>query len=112
MKLTRTHGLQKRSTTEITEIMFHKPTTPFVQITLKLTQNSLFQLDQISMHPAKSFFEWDYGPTSEFTLVQDKTVQFSLSSCLIEAKDLVYGRDSKVKLEPERLNTFSPCYQP
>ena len=40
----------------ITEIMFHKPTTQFVQITLKSTQNSLFQLDQFSMHPAKSYF--------------------------------------------------------
>ena len=40
---------------------------------------------------------------AKFPLVQDKTVQLSLFSGFIEAKDLVYGRDSKVKLEPERL---------
>ena len=93
--------------------MFHKSTTPFVQIALKLTQNSLLYLDQFTMHPAKSHdFEWDYRPRAKFPLVQDKPVQFSLFSVFIVAKDLIYGRDSQVKLEPERLNTLAPCYQP
>ena len=56
------------------------------------------------MYSGKShYFKWDYGPRAKFPLVQDKPVQFSLSSVFIVAKDLVYGRDSKVRLEPERL---------
>ena len=65
------------------------------------------------MHPAKSDdFEWDYRPRAKFPLVQDKPVQFSLFSVFIEGKDLIYGRDSQVKREPERLNTLAPYYQP
>ena len=63
------------------------------------------------MHPTKSHdFEWDYGPSAKFPL--NKTVWFSLLSIFIEGKDLVYERDSQVKLELERLNTLVPCYQP
>ena len=65
------------------------------------------------MHPTKShYFEWVYGPRVKYPLVQDKHVQFSLFSVFIEGRDLVYGRDSQIKLELERLNTLAPCCQP